>query len=149
MQFKVQNNAAQCNAVLLQCNTCSRLKTSVNSVHLGPGGHFFQGGAQAARLKGCKDSGTCRGLCRMQEGECVFCREASSAGGRGIVCVICRGVRLQGCGHRAPRCRERAGDSSRTCCCPENAKFDNFSLLFGLFTQYQILLKKYNGFIWI
>merc|ERR1711953_972323 len=22
-------------------------------------------------------------------GECVFCREASSAGGRGIVCVIC------------------------------------------------------------
>jgi hypothetical protein len=81
MQFKVQNNAAQCNAVLLQCNTCSRLKTSVNSVHLGPGGHFFQGGAQAARLKGCKDSGTCRGLCRMQEGECVFCREASSAGG--------------------------------------------------------------------
>merc|ERR1719273_1311509 len=85
MQFKVQNNAAQCNAVLLQCNTCSRLKTSVNSVHLGPGGHFFQGGAQAARLKGCKDSGTCRGLCRMQEGECIFCRRGieecvSSAG---------------------------------------------------------------------
>jgi len=35
------------------------------------------------------------------------------------LCVICRGLGLQGCGHQAPQCRELAGDSSRTCCCPD------------------------------
>merc|ERR1719320_1195585 len=28
-------------------------------------------------------------------------------------------VPLQGCGRQAPQCRELAGDSSRTCCCPD------------------------------
>jgi len=35
----------------------------------------------------------------------------SSAGGRMVP--------LQGCGRQAPQCRELAGDSSRTCCCPD------------------------------
>jgi hypothetical protein len=30
-----------------------------------------------------------------------------------------RMVPLQGCGRQAPQCRELAGDSSRTCCCPD------------------------------
>ena len=135
MQFKVQNNAAQCNAVLLQCNTCSRLKTSVNSVHLGPGGHFFQGGAQAARLKGCKDSGTCRGLCRMQEGECVFCREASSAGGEEELCVssagecACRAADIEHLGAGSV-----PGTPVGRAVVLKTQNFDNFSPLFGLFT---------------
>ena len=145
MQFKVQNNAAQCNAVLLQCNTCSRLKTSVNSVHLGPGGHFFQGGAQAARLKGCKDSGTCRGLCRMQEGECVFCREASSAGGEfeERICVssagdfACRAADIK---HLSAG--SLPGTPVGRAVVLKTQNFNSFSPLFSLFTKYQIWLKK-------
>jgi hypothetical protein len=30
-----------------------------------------------------------------------------------------RMVPLQGCGRQAPQCQELAGDSSRTCCCPD------------------------------
>jgi len=47
----------------------------------------------------------------------------SSAGGEfegERICVSSAGeIRLQGCGHQAPQCRELAGDSSRTCCCPD------------------------------
>jgi hypothetical protein len=121
MQFKVQINAAQCNAERLQCNTCSRLKTSVNSVHLAPRRTLFKEVlklrvSEAARVPG--PAGVCVG-CRGDK--CVFCREASSAGGEfeERMCVSCRGLRLQGCGHQAPQCRELAGDSSRTCCCPD------------------------------
>jgi len=81
MQFKVQNNAAQCNAERLQCNTCSRLKTSVNSVHLAPRRTLFKEVlklrvSEVARVPG--PAGVCVG-CRGEK--CVFCREASSAGG--------------------------------------------------------------------
>jgi len=43
----------------------------------------------------------------------------SSAGWEGERSSAGVGLRLQGCGHQAPQCRELAGDSSRTCCCPD------------------------------
>ena len=55
MQFKVQNNAALCNAERLQCNTCSRLKTSEYTWC--PGGHFSTRCLSCAsrRLQGFQD----------------------------------------------------------------------------------------------
>ena len=35
-------------------------------------------------------------------------------------------VLLQDCGRQAPQCRELAGDSSRTCCCPAKVWLDKF-----------------------
>jgi len=46
----------------------------------------------------------------------------SSAGGlkeAKMSSALVRMVPLQGCGRQAPQCRELAGDSSRTCCCPD------------------------------
>jgi len=97
-QFKVQNNAAQCNAERLQCNTCSRLKTSVNSVHLAPRRTLFKEVlklrvSEVARVPG-------------PAGVCVGCRgiSVSSAGKRllqeenlrkGFVCHL-QGITLAG-----------------------------------------------------
>ena len=67
----------QCNAARLQCNTCSRLKTSVNSVHLAPRRTLFSGrcfSCASQRLQGFQD------LQGSAQDKCVFCREASSAG---------------------------------------------------------------------
>jgi len=59
-----------------------------------------------------------------------MCHLQGALGGHHL--VICRGfaegkmssalgrmVPLQGCGRQAPQCQELAGDSSRTCCCPD------------------------------
>jgi len=129
-QFKVQNNAAQCNAERLQCNTCSRLKTSVNSVHLGPRRTLIKEVlklrvSKVARVPG--PAGFCSAGCREESvssaGKRLLQEGVSSAGGEfegERICVSSAGeIRLQGCGHQAPQCRELAGDSSRTCCCPD------------------------------
>ena len=74
MQFKVQINAAQCNAERLQCNTCSRLKTSVNSVHLAPRRTLFK---EVLKLR---------------------VSEAARVPGPAGVCVGCRGISVSSAG---------------------------------------------------
>ena len=58
----------------------------------------------------------------------------SSAGWEGERSSAGVGLRLQGCGHQAPQCRELAGDSSRTCCCPAHG--DTSDILSVLFATY-------------
>ena len=136
-QFKVQNNAAQCNAERLQCNTCSRLKTSVNSVHLGPRRTLIREVLKLRVSKVARVPGTAGSA----KEKCVFCRrkrllqEGVSSAGEEFegerICVSSAGeIRLQGCGHQAPQCRELAGDASRTCCCPEKVWIE-ILLVFG------------------
>ena len=81
----------QCNAMRLQCNTCSRLKTSVNSVHLAPRRTLFSGrclSCASQRLQGFQDlQGSAQDKCVFCRGGSVFCRVRR----REDLCVICRG----------------------------------------------------------